>query len=72
VPLPDLCALGGWKDTQTILKCYQKPDAATMQAALAARVVRSALRTDNTTDSIEHVVQSKSPARQPKSLRSFA
>lgn len=24
VPLKDLCQLGGWKDPQTILKCYQK------------------------------------------------
>jgi integrase len=37
IPLPDLCALGGWKDAQTILRCYQKPDATTMVAALAAR-----------------------------------
>ena len=26
VPLPDLCALGGWKDAKTILTCYQAPD----------------------------------------------
>jgi integrase len=37
VPLPDLCALGGWRDAQTILRCYQKADEATMEAALAAR-----------------------------------
>ena len=37
VPLPDLCHLGGWKDPQTVLKCYQKPDVGTMRAALAAR-----------------------------------
>jgi integrase len=36
-PLRDLCHLGGWKDPQTVLKCYQKPDEATMRAALAAR-----------------------------------
>lgn len=36
-PLRDLCHLGGWKDPQTILKCYQKPDEATMRHALAVR-----------------------------------
>lgn len=37
VPLPDLCALGGWKDAKTILTCYQAPDEQTMRAALTAR-----------------------------------
>jgi len=37
VPLTDLCHLGGWKDPQTVLKCYQKPDEATMRQALASR-----------------------------------
>ncbi len=37
VPLRDLCQLGGWKDAQTILKCYQKPDEGTMRGALASR-----------------------------------
>ncbi len=37
VPLPDLCALGGWKDAKTILTCYQAPDRDTMRAALTAR-----------------------------------
>jgi integrase len=37
VPLPDLCALGGWKDPQTILTCYQQPDERTMRQALAQR-----------------------------------
>jgi hypothetical protein len=37
VPLPDLCALGGWKDAKTLLTCYQAPDEATMRSALAAR-----------------------------------
>jgi hypothetical protein len=31
--LKDLCALGGWKDHDTILKCYQQPDAETMRGA---------------------------------------
>lgn len=37
-PLKDLCALGGWKDPQTILKCYQRADPVTMRQALAARI----------------------------------
>ncbi len=37
VPLPDLCALGGWKDAKTILTCYQAPDRDTMRSALTAR-----------------------------------
>lgn len=37
--LKDLCALGGWKDHNTILKCYQQPDPAAMRLALENRVV---------------------------------
>ena len=37
MPLPDLCALGGWKDAKTILQCYQAPDPDTMRSALANR-----------------------------------
>jgi len=36
-PLKDLCYLGGWKEPQTILKCYQRADAETMKEALANR-----------------------------------
>jgi integrase len=36
-PLKDLCYLGGWKDPQTVLKCYQRPDETTMREALAHR-----------------------------------
>ena len=36
-PLKDLCALGGWKSPQTVLTCYQRADAASMQQALATR-----------------------------------
>lgn len=36
-PLRDLCELGGWKDPQTVLKCYQRPDEATMREALRQR-----------------------------------
>ncbi|MGH2395557.1 MAG: tyrosine-type recombinase/integrase [bacterium] len=35
--LRDLCALGGWKDHNTILKCYQQPDPAAMRLALENR-----------------------------------
>ncbi len=35
--LKDLCALGGWKDHNTILKCYQQPDPAAMRIALENR-----------------------------------
>jgi integrase len=37
VPLKDLAELGGWKNAQTILTCYQQADKATMQQALATR-----------------------------------
>jgi integrase len=37
VPLKDLSYLGGWKDHQTILACYQRADTETMQAALKSR-----------------------------------
>jgi integrase len=37
VPLVDLCAPGGWEEPQTVLRCYQRPDAETMRAALARR-----------------------------------
>lgn len=36
-PLKDLCTLGGWKDAQTILKCYQQADPVTMRRALETR-----------------------------------
>ena len=36
-PLRDLAQLGGWKSPQTILKCYQRADDATLRAALANR-----------------------------------
>ena len=37
VPLKDLCALGGWRNPNTILQCYQRADPVTMRNALAAR-----------------------------------
>ncbi len=35
--LKDLCALGGCKDHNTILKCYQQPDPEMMRVALENR-----------------------------------
>ena len=37
VSLKDLAHLGGWKDPQTILKCYQSAEEESMRAALAER-----------------------------------
>jgi len=37
VPLKDLASLGGWKDTQTLLKCYLKEDEEAMVEALRSR-----------------------------------
>lgn len=39
VPLKDLCALGGWLDPGTVVRCYQRPDDVTMRRALEARRV---------------------------------
>ncbi len=36
-PLKVLADLGGWKNTQTIVECYQRPDQERLRAALLAR-----------------------------------
>ena len=36
-PLRALAHLGGWKDTTTLLKCYQQPDEGTQRRALESR-----------------------------------
>ena len=36
-PIKDLCALGGWRDSRTILEHYQRADPATMREALQTR-----------------------------------
>jgi integrase len=41
-PLADLCSLGGWKDHNTVLRCYMRPDEPTMRTALARRSDRRA------------------------------
>ena len=42
-PLVDLCRLGGWKNPQTVLRCYMKPDEVTMRSALVKRAERLAV-----------------------------
>ena len=37
LPLRVLCDLGGWKDFETVLKCYQQADEVELREALAAR-----------------------------------
>lgn len=37
LPMKDLCHLGGWKDAQTVLTCYQQPDEETQRQALQHR-----------------------------------
>ena len=33
-PLKVLCKLGGWRDTETVLNCYQQPGEQSMRDAL--------------------------------------
>jgi len=37
LPLKVLCQLGGWKDAQTVLRCYQQPDEVQLRTALDSR-----------------------------------
>ncbi|MCY4400169.1 MAG: tyrosine-type recombinase/integrase [Gemmatimonadetes bacterium] len=37
LPLKVLCELGGWKDAQTMLRCYQRPNARQLRTALEGR-----------------------------------
>ena len=37
LPLKVLCELGGWRDAQTVLRCYQRPDAGQLRTALEGR-----------------------------------
>jgi integrase len=43
-PLKDLCYLGGWKEPQTVLKCYQRADETTMRQALEGRKQLAGIR----------------------------
>ncbi len=37
LPLKVLCELGGWKEAQTVLRCYQQADAGQLRRALESR-----------------------------------
>ncbi|WP_420449856.1 tyrosine-type recombinase/integrase [Candidatus Palauibacter sp.] len=37
LPLKVLCELGGWRDAQTVLRCYQRPRAGQLRKALDSR-----------------------------------
>ena len=37
LPLKVLCELGGWKDAQTVLRCYQQADEVQLRAAIESR-----------------------------------
>ena len=37
LPLKVLCELGGWKEAQTVLRCYQQADAGQLRTALESR-----------------------------------
>ena len=51
VPLKVLCELGGWRDIETVIKCYQQPDEDALRVALEDRRARHCgARTDTTTD----------------------
>jgi integrase len=41
VPLKVLCQLGGWKEAQTVLRCYQQADEVQLKEALDSRRVRA-------------------------------
>lgn len=56
-PLRDLAYLGGWKSVSTVVEVYQRPDAATMQRALAARRPVGTEQSENT--------QVGTPSRHP-------
>lgn len=40
-PLKVLCELGGWKNAQTVLRCYQKADEGQLRKALDRPRVRT-------------------------------
>jgi len=40
--LKDVAAAGGWKDTETLLTCYQQPDADTLLAVMSEPKMRYA------------------------------
>ncbi len=38
LPVTDVAAAGGWKSTETIQRCYQQPDEATMLSVVLGGV----------------------------------
>jgi hypothetical protein len=63
-PLKDLCALGEWKDPQTILKCYQRADPVTMrQAPRGSQATRSLSNRDTNRDNPLPDRQAETPQR---------
>ena len=47
MPLQDVALAGGWKEVQTLLECYQRPDDATLQDVVlrAPKLYADGLRT---------------------------
>ena len=43
LPLKVLCELGGWKEAQTVLRCYQQADSGQLRKALDSRPTGSRL-----------------------------
>ena len=44
IPLRDLCDLGGWKDPDTVVKCYQTADEEDLRRAISSRTSGLAVR----------------------------
>ena len=44
IPLRDLCDLGGWKDQDTVVKCYQTADEEDLRKAITSRTNGLAVR----------------------------
>jgi hypothetical protein len=69
-PLADLCALGGWKDHNTVLRCYMRPDEAASRAgkALAATCsdgLSSRARTDTVNGHSPSEITKREASRRP-------
>ncbi len=44
IPLRDLCDLGGWKDPDTVVRCYQATDEEDLRRAITSRTSGLAVR----------------------------
>jgi hypothetical protein len=72
ISLKELCYLGGWKEPQTVLKCYQQPDELTMRGAdeppaVRGQVVFSA-RIDTTNRHHESTPRPQNPSQEEDPL----